>query len=142
MKLNQVFLVANGGSIETPFNSTEIRILPYLGVIAHHLPVLTLDYHLGRANSCTIHNGVIEGENLKYLLSFSVEKMNTVTEIDFIKPLQIEQTAMIRESSLLPVCCNPLDHRLRLIPSLFRKNKVGYDITAIVLLGPIGCKLK
>lgn len=84
MKLYNIFLVIYWRAVEGPLYAVELRVFPYLGIVAHHLTVAAADDRSGWAYGCVIDDGMVEGKDLEDLLGFSVEEMYSVTEGDLV----------------------------------------------------------
>jgi predicted transcriptional regulator len=113
-----------------------------MSIVAHHLAIAAVDGNFGPANSCAVDDRVVERKNLKNIAGFCVEEVDAVTERDFIKPLQIEQTTVICECPILPEASNFFDVIVRSIPLLFRKDEVGHYIATTIFTSPICSELK
>ncbi len=59
MKLDQIFLITHRRTIEGTLDSTEITIMPDLGIVAHHLSIVAVNCNASHADGCTIDDGVI-----------------------------------------------------------------------------------
>ena len=103
MKLNDIFKVVDGGSIKLALYLVEIQIIPNFCIVAHHLSIKAFDVNSGLTNGCVVYYWVIEGKHLKYVFSLSANEMYTVTEREFIVPLQIEKSAMVKKGAFLPI---------------------------------------
>ena len=106
MKLYDILFIIDRGAVEGALHAIELRILPYLRIVAHHLSVTAVDDCLGRADSCVIDDGVVEGEHLEDLLGFSVEEMEAAAEGDLVVGEEVEEGAVVREGALLAVRCD------------------------------------